>query len=403
MERPRIELADVFRRYGDVYRAQHETSLSSTQRRVMRAITACRTAALGGHIEACDDCGHQRVAYNSCRNRHCPKCQSLVRAQWVEDRKSELLDCPYFHVVFTLPEEIAAIAYQNKAVVYNMLFAVTAETLRTIGADPKHLGAEIGFFAVLHTWGQSLVHHPHLHCVVPGGGLSPDGQRWIACRPGFFLPVRVLSRFFRRRFLELLERAFDGGELLFFSALEGLSARTAFLRYLDPIREKEWVVYAKAPFAGPEQVLDYVGRYTHRVAISNNRLLDIEDGNVTFRWKDYRDDNAQKVMTLEADEFIRRFLLHVLPPGLQRIRYYGFLGNRHREEKLEQCRRLLQMAPAKQETTDVRPAADYRDHYEALTGLSLHTCPVCRRGRMIALEQITPVRPSETPPHVNTS
>jgi hypothetical protein len=311
----------------------------------MQALTACRTAALGGHVEACDDCGHQRISYNSCRNRHCPKCQSLTRAQWIEDRKSELLDCPYFHIVFTLPEEVAAIAYQNKAMLYNLLFAATANTLRTIAADPKHLGAEIGFFAVLHTWGQSLVHHPHLHCVVPGGGLSADGERWIACRPGFFLPVRVLSRFFRRRFLELLEQAFDRGELQFFSALEELREREAFRRYLDPLRKKEWIVYAKAPFAGPAQVLDYVGRYTHRVAISNNRLLDIEDGQVTFRWKDYRDGDAQKTMTLTAEEFIRRFLLHVLPPGLQRIRYYGFLGNRYRKEKLEQCRRLLHMSP----------------------------------------------------------
>lgn len=403
MERPKLELADVFRRYGDVYRAQHETSLSSTQRRVMQAIAACRTAALGGHIEACDDCGHQRIAYNSCRNRHCPKCQSLVRAQWIEDRKSELLDCPYFHVVFTLPEEIAAIAYQNKAVVYNLLFAATADTLRTIAADPRHLGAEIGFFAVLHTWGQSLVHHPHLHCVVPGGGLSTDGQRWIACRPGFFLPVRVLSRFFRRRFLERLEQAFDRGELEFFSALQGLREREAFRHYLAPLRGKEWIVYAKAPFAGPEQVLDYVGRYTHRVAISNNRLLNIEDGHVTFRYKDYRDGDAQKTMTLAAEEFMRRFLLHVLPPGLQRIRYYGFLGNRHREEKLEQCRRLLQMTPAEPQTTDVQATGDYRDRHEALTGLSLHTCPVCRRGKMIAFEQITPSRASEPPPVINTS
>jgi hypothetical protein len=283
----------------------------------MQASTACRTAALGGHVEACDACEHRRIAYNSCRNRHCPKCQSLARAQWIEDRQSELLDCPYFHVVFTLPEQIAAIAFQNKAVVYNILFATTADTLLTVAADPKHLGAAIGFFAVLHTWGQNLMHHPHLHCVVPGGGLCADGQRWIGCRPGFFLPVRVLSRFFRRRFLELLQQAFDNGQLEFFSSLQGLREREAFRRYLDPLRENEWVVYAKPPFAAPGQILDYVGRYTHRVAISNNRLLDIEDGRVSFRWKDYRDDNARKTLTLEASEFIRRFLMHVLPPGLQ--------------------------------------------------------------------------------------
>lgn len=403
MERPKLEVADILRRYGDAYRAEHEGSLSSTQRRVMRAITACRTAALGGHLEACEECGHQRIFYNSCRNRHCPKCQSLARAQWIEDRKSELLDCPYYHVVFTLPEEIAAVAYQNKALVYNLLFAATAETLGTIAADPKHLGAEIGFFAVLHTWGQNLMHHPHLHCVVPGGGLSPDGQRWVACRPGFFLPVRVLSRFFRRRFLQLLGQAFDRGELEFCSALDSLRERKAFLRYLDPLREKEWVVYAKAPFAGPEQVLDYVGRYTHRVAISNNRLLHIEDGHVTFRWQDYRDGDAQKNMTLTAEEFIRRFLLHVLPPGLQRIRYYGLLGNRHRQEKLEQCRRLLDMNFAPPKEPGTAAPADYRDRYEALTGQSLHDCPICRRGRMVPIDQLPPSRVPEPPACLDTS
>jgi hypothetical protein len=403
VERPKIELADIIRQHGDAYRAQHESSLSSTQRRVMQAIAACRTAALGGHVEACDDCGHQRISYNSCRNRHCPKCQSLARAQWIEDRQVELLPLPYFHVVFTLPEEIAAIAYQNKAVVYNLLFAATADTLRTIAADPKHLGAEVGFFAVLHTWGQTLVHHPHLHCVVPGGGLSADGERWVPCRPGFFLPVRVLSRFFRRRFLQLLEQAFDRGELKFFSALEQLRERETFHRYLEPLRQKEWIVYSKAPFAGPEQVLDYVGRYTHRVAISNNRLLNIEDGHVAFRWKDYRDGNAQKTMTLTAEEFIRRFLLHVLPPGLQRIRYYGFLGNRYRKEKLAQCRSLLQVNSTTPQKAGAEAPADYRDRYEALTGVSLHACPVCRRGRMMIIEQLSPCRAPEPTRILDTS
>jgi putative transposase/transposase-like zinc-binding protein len=403
VERPKIELADIIRRHGDAYRAQHESSLSSTQRRVMQAIAACRTAALGGHVEGCDACGHQRISYNSCRNRHCPKCQSLARAQWIEDRQAELLPVPYFHVVFTLPEEIAAIAYQNKAVVYNLLFAATADTLRTIAADPKHLGAEIGFFAVLHTWGQTLVHHPHLHCVVSGGGLSADGERWIACRPGFFLPVRVLSRFFRRRFLQLLEQAFDRGELEFFSALEGLRQRQAFHRYLEPLRQKEWIVYSKAPFAGPEQVLDYVGRYTHRVAISNNRLLNIEDGHVTFRWKDYRDADVQKTMTLTAEEFLRRFLLHVLPLGFQRIRYYGFLGNRYREEKLAQCRSLLQVNGTIPEKADAEAPADYREQYEALTAVSLQSCPVCHRGRMLILEQLSPCRTPEPTPILDTS
>jgi hypothetical protein len=341
------------------------------------------------------------MAYNSCRNRHCPKCQSLVRAEWVEDRQAELLDCPYFHVVFTLPAEIAALAYQNKAVVYNLLFSATAETLSTIAADPKHLGAEIGFFAVLHTWGQNLLHHPHLHCVVPGGGLSSDGQRWIACRPGFFLPVRVLSRLFRRRFLEQLEQAFDRGELQWHTTLEELREPAAFRRYLAPLRDKAWVVYAKAPFAGPEQVLDYVGRYTHRVAIANHRLLAIDNGQVTFRWKDYRSGDTSKTMTLTAAEFIRRFLLHVLPAGFHRIRYYGFLSNRHRATKLEQCRRLLRMPPP--ENAEVNAPVDYRDRYEALTGVSLYACPLCHRGRMRTVAYFSAGTAPQSPPILDTS
>src|SRR6202795_5131468 len=277
MDRPRLEVADVFRRYGAAYRQEHGASLSMAQRRVMTAIEVCRTAVLDGHLEQCDHCGHQRNAFNSCSDRHCPKCQSLARAQWIEDRRSELLNTQYFHVVFTVPEQIAAIAYQNKRTVYGILFRATAQTLLTIAADPKHLGAEIGFFAGLHTWGSNLLHHPHLHCVVTGGGLSANGSQWISCRDGFFLPVGVLSRLFRRLFLEYLLKAFDAGKLQFFFSLEPLRDRSSFLDYLAPLREAEWVVYAKRPFAGPEQVLDYVGRYTHRVAISNNRLLDIAE------------------------------------------------------------------------------------------------------------------------------
>ncbi|MGC5845226.1 IS91 family transposase [Mesorhizobium abyssinicae] len=399
MARSGPEVADIFRRYGDAYRAQHDASLSTAQHRVMTAIELCRTAALGGHVEACDQCGHRRIAFNSCRDRHCPRCQSLARAQWLEDRRAELLDTQYFHVVFTLPEPIAAIAYQNKALAYGLLFRATAETLRTIAADPRHLGAEIGFFAVLHTWGQNLLHHPHLHCVVPGGGFSPDGTRWIACRPGFFLPVRVLSRLFRRLFLEHLEKAFAAGELQFFSDLQGLSAPNAFRGYLAPLRKAEWVTYAKPPFAGPEQVLDYVGRYTHRVAISNNRLVDIEDGAVRFRWKDYRHGDRQKVMPVSADEFIRRFLLHVLPEGFHRIRYYGFLGNRHRAQKLARCRDLLGM-PAPEPS--VEPIErDYRDRYEDLTGHSLRQCPACHQGQMIVIEVFDGV--TGPPPYWDTS
>jgi len=388
MERPKLEVAEVFRRYGPAYRQQHARSLSRGQRRVMSAIELCRTAALGGHLEQCDSCGHQRPAYNSCRDRHCPKCQSLARAQWLQDRQAELLPVEYFHVVFTVPQEIAALAYQNKKVVYGILFRATAETLRTIAADPKHLGAEIGFLAVLHSWGQNLLFHPHLHCVVPGGGISPDGQRWIACRPGFFLPVRVLSSLFRRLFLEDLQAAFDHGQLQFFSSLEPLRDPKAFAHYLAPLHQVDWVVYAKPPFGGPEQVLNYLGRYTHRVAISNNRLLDIDDGKVTFRYKDYRHQGHQKTMTVEADEFIRRFLLHVLPDGFQRIRHYGLLAPRYRQAKLALCRQLLQLLGVIVTFTGIVPPQDkpdYRDVYEKLTGQSLRDCPVCHRGQMVVI------------------
>ncbi len=300
--------------------------------------------------------------------------------------------CEYFHVVFTLPEDVAALAYQNKDLAYSILFRATAETLSTIAADPKHLGAEIGFFAVLHTWGQNLLFHPHLHCVVPGGGISPDGTRWVSCRPGFFLPVRVLSRLFRRLFLTYLQQAFDAGQLHFFSSLEALHDPKAFARYLDPVRKQEWVVYAKPPFAGPQQVVDYVGRYTHRVAISNHRLTGIEDGQVKFRWRDYRDNNQQKTMILSAEEFIRRFLLHILPSGFHRIRYYGFLGNRYRKEKLEHCRQLLSMSPPNECSSEPQPCEGYRERYERLTGHSLRECPLCHRGRMITVKLMAAVR-----------
>jgi hypothetical protein len=385
MDRPKWEVADIFRGYGGEYREKHGASMSTAERRVMSAIELCRTSALGGQIEQCDQCGHRCICYQSCRNRHCPKCQSLARAKWIEDRRHELLNCEYYHVVFTVPDKIAALAYQNKEVVYNILFQATAETLRTIAADPKHLGAEIGFFAVLHTWGSALLHHPHLHCVIPGGGLSSDGTRWVPCKPGFFLPVRVLSLLFRRLFLERLQNAFDDGKLRFFSALEYLRDRCEFARYLEPVRKSKWVVYAKRPFAGPEQVLDYVGRYTHRVAISNNRLLDVEAGQVSFRYKDYRNQGQQKTMTLSAEEFIRRFLLHVLPHGFHLIRYYGFQGNRYRKEKLDQCRQLLGM-PIPEVPTESSETRDYRDRCEELNGVSLRICPVCRRGHMVLID-----------------
>ena len=389
-------MADIFRRYGEAYRQQHAASLFPAQRRVMTAIEVCRTAALGGHLERCDCCNHERPCYDSCGDRHCPKCQSLARAEWVEKRTSEVLDTHYFRVVFTIPEQVASIAYQNKGLVYGILFRATAETLSTIAADPQHLGAEIGFFAILHSWGQNLFFHPHLHCVVPDGGISLDGARWISCRPNFFLPVKVLSRLFRRLFLQYLQEAFDAGKLRFFTSLQALQDPQAFNRHLDLLRDVEWVVYAKPSFAGPQQVVDYVGRYTHRVAISNHRIVDIEDGQVKFKWRDYRDNNQQKTMPLTADEFIRRFLLHVLPSGFHRIRYYGFLGNRHRKEKLEHCRQLLGMASPKEGSAEPTIQEDYRDRYERLTGRSLRECPVCHRGRMIAVKALPQVRSSPT-------
>jgi Putative transposase/Transposase zinc-binding domain len=401
VDRPKWEVADIFRRYGQAYRQQHGASMSAAQRRVMTALEVCRTAALGGHLERCDQCGYQRHAFNSCRDRHCPKCQCLAKAQWIERRQSELLEVPYFHVVFTVPQQIAAIAYQNKDIVYGILFQATAETLKTIAADPEHLGAEIGFFAVLHTWGQNLQFHPHLHCVVPGGGLSPDGQRWISCRPNFFLSVHVLSRLFRRLVLEALQQAFDSGHLQFFNALESLRERQPFVQLLQRMRTCQWVVYAKRPFAGPQQVLDYVGRYTHRVAISNHRLLDLENDQVRFQWKDYRDGGQVKTMTLSADEFIRRFLLHVLPDGFQRIRYYGLLGNRYRKQKLDQCRLLLAM-PARVAERASPAEKDYRDRYEELTGDSLHQCPQCKLGRMLVVEILPPL-PCRSAPSLDSS
>ena len=391
MSRPSgLEVADVFRQHGAAFLQTHGATLLPEQRRVMRAIEECRTAAVGGHVAECDGCGHQVIAYNSCRNRHCPKCQALATAHWVAARQAEVLPVEYFHVVFTVPEALAPLALQNKRVVYDMLFAAASQTLLRIAADPQHLGAEIGFLAVLHTWGQTLLHHPHLHCVVPGGGLSPNGQQWVACRTGFFLPVRVLSRLFRRLFLDGLEEAFARGALCFHASLAHLADERAFADLVASVRRTEWVVYAKPPFGGPAQVLSYLGRYTHRVALSNDRLVKMEDGQVTFRWKDYRRDDRPRTMTLEATEFIRRYLLHVLPTGFQRLRQYGLLANRKRAVKLAVCRQLLGVAEAAGEST-ARPEGDQAAD-EAVTGESLARCPVCRTGQMQRVEVIAPVR-----------
>jgi len=377
-----LEVAGVFRRHGDDYVRAHDGHLGRVERRVMSAVELCRTAALGGHVKRCADCGLVRHAYNSCRNRHCPKCQGAARAEWLAARQAELLPVPYFHVVFTLPASAAAIAFQNKETVYAILFRVAAETLRTIAADPRHLGAELGVIAVLHTWGQTLTHHPHVHCVVPGGGPSlacpgrrSGGTRWVACRPGFFLPVRVLSRLFRRLFLEQLRAAFEAGELDFFGDLAALAEPATFARRLCELRRIEWVVYAKPPFGSPEQVLAYLGRYTHRVAIANSRLVSITDREVAFRWRDYRHHGKLKVMTLAADEFLRRFLLHTLPDGFHRIRHYGFLANGHRAQKLALCRKLLAAPPPEPAAEPAEDAPPTPRH---------DRCPCCG-GQMLTL------------------
>jgi len=349
----------------------------------MAAIERCRTAALGGHVARCEDCAHTLIAYNSCRNRHCPKCQGAAAKQWLAEREAELLPVPYYHVVFTLPAAIADIAYQNKAVIYDLLFKASAETVLTIAADPKHLGARIGITAVLHTWGSAMTHHPHVHMIVPGGGIALDGSRWVACRPGFFLPVRVLSRLFRRLFLQKLTAAREAGALRFFGDHAHLNDARAFASYLAPPRQSEWVVYAKRPFAGPAAVLAYLARYTHRVAIANSRLIAFDDHGVSFKWKDYRIEGRDryKVMTVEASEFIRRFLIHVLPAGFHRIRYYGLLASGSRADNIARARALLS-APAPQNQTDYAADPD-----QPL--MLAHPCPHCG-GRMIIIETFEP-------------
>jgi len=373
--RTSLEVADIFHVAGPAYRAAHAGHLSLHQLKVMSAIEHCRTAALGGHVEACTDCGHWRIAYNSCRNRHCPKCQGAAARTWLAEREADLLPVGYFHVVFTLPAEVADIAFQNKAFVYDLLFRAASETMLTIAADPKHLGARIGITAVLHTWGSALTHHPHVHMIVPGGGIAPSGDRWVSSRPAFLLPVRVLGALFRRLFLTRLMALHQAGRLAFFATMAHLADRRAFLRHLAPVRKRRWVVYAKPPFAGPEAVLAYLSRYTHRVAISNRRLIAFDPSGVTFRYKNYRRNGLerQQVMTLATHEFIRRFLLHVLPRGFHRIRHYGLLAASSRKASLDRARALLAVAPPHdddpcEEPTDVLPP-----------------CPCCGGQMVIAL------------------
>ncbi|MHA1190030.1 MAG: IS91 family transposase [Alphaproteobacteria bacterium] len=356
MPRPLLEVADIFHHHGAAYLRDHGTRVNRDQRRVIGAIEACRTAALGGHVDECGDCGHARIAYNSCRNRHCPKCQGSAARRWLEARCAELLPVAYFHVVFTLPAPIAEIAFYNKAIVYGLLMQTAAETLKIIAADTRHLGAQIGGIAVLHTWGQTLTHHPHVHCIVPGGGLTTDtdGERWISCRPGFFLPVRVLARLFRRLFLERLVRAHRNATLAFPDTLQALRSESVFKTHLAPLARTDWVVYAKPPFGGPDQVLAYLSRYTHRVAISNSRLVACDGESIRFRYKDYRQSGHErfKTMALEPAEFIRRFLQHVLPRGFHRIGHFGFFANGHRTDKIARIRCLLESIDSREPEPD---------------------------------------------------
>lgn len=380
--RPNLEVADVFRGEAESFLRRSGKHLSIAQKRAFAAISTCRTAALGGHVVACDHCDHQRISYNSCRNRHCPKCQALTRAQWLERREAELLPIPYFHLVFTLPPEIANLAPQNKRLLYGMLFEAASRTIAEVAANPRHLGAHnVGILAVLHTWGQNLMHHPHLHCVVSGGGLATDGQRWVASKSYYFLPVRVLSRVFRRNYCQLLRHAYDQGQLEFHGQLAPLGDKRAFQKLLATAISREWVVYAKRPFGDPSCVLKYLARYTHRVAIANSRLVRYHAGRVTFRYKDYADHGRTRLMTLSGSEFIRRFLMHVLPKGFMRIRYFGYLANRQRQEKLAHCRGLLAAATAPPPVPDTSPApppphAANEEHDEQVV------CPACQQGAL---------------------
>jgi putative transposase/transposase-like zinc-binding protein len=373
--RPRLELADLVRAHGDAYRRTHR--LAAVQHRALDAIETCRTAALGGHQETCDHCGAVRITYNSCRNRHCPKCQALPTARWLAARRADLLPIPYFHVVFTLPHDLNALAQGNPRVIYALLFRAAADTLLTFGRDARYLGGTIGVTAILHTWGQNLSQHLHLHCLVTGGALATDRSRWIAGRSSFLFPVHALSTVFRAKYLAGLQQAFDAGHLHFVGGTATLARRSAFMGFLGGLRTVDWIVYAKRPFAGPEQVLAYLGRYTHRVALSNDRLVALDDRAVRFRWKDYADHDRVKILTLPAVEFLRRFLLHVVPRGFMRIRHFGLLANRQRRATLARCRRLL--GEASRDDTAPESTAEL---IKRLTGIDLARCPVCGEGRM---------------------
>ncbi|MGD0918468.1 MAG: IS91 family transposase [Thermodesulfobacteriota bacterium] len=379
-----LEVADLFRAFGPAYREDHGHEMPVRHKRVMRAIEICRTAELGGHVDQCDQCGALRISYNSCRNRHCPKCQTLDKERWLEAREKDLLPTSYFHTVFTLPQGVRPLALRNQKVVYNLLFQSASETLTQLAKDPKHLGAEIGFIAILHTWTQTLMDHPHLHCLVPGGGLSSDGKRWMSSRQDFFLPVEVLSALFRGKFLDGLKKAYEAGQLTFAGQIEGLKEASAFKRFLNDLYDQDWVVYCKPPLRNSQKLMDYLGRYTHRVALSNDRLVKREGSQVTFRWRDSADGNKIKRITLEAFEFIRRFLLHVLPEQFVKIRYDGILSHRNRKRKLLSCKRLLGVLTAKE--PERVPKETWQDLLTRISGIDPRVCPHCGKGKMIQRE-----------------
>ena len=379
-----LEVADIFRAFGGAYREIHDPQMPLRHLRVMRAVEICRTAELGGHIDQCDHCGQRRISYNSCRNRHCPKCQSLEKERWLEARKKDLLPISYFHLVFTLPAGLRPLALRNQKVVYRLLFQAASETLLQLAKDRKYLGAEIGFIVLLHTWSQTLIDHPHLHCIVTGGGLSLDGQQWISSRRGFFIPFKVLSSLFRGKFLDHLKKVYEGGKLKFPGKIEALKGAPAFKKFLTDLYQQEWVVYCKPSLKRAEQVMEYLGRYTHRVALSNDRLVSLEGNEVTFRWRDSSDGNRIKLLTLEVFEFIRRFLLHVLPDRFVKIRHYGLLSNRSRKRKLLHCQKLLGIST--QEEPEESPKEGWQDLLTRLTGVDPRVCPFCGQGKMIPRE-----------------
>ncbi|WLC77558.1 IS91 family transposase (plasmid) [Clostridium estertheticum] len=387
-----IEIQDIFNQFGDEYRRNHKLPLHILK--TMIAIESCRTAELGGHVDECNECGHIRISYNSCRNRHCPKCQTLAKERWLEKRKDDLLPVGYFHIVFTIPQELNFITLTNQKEMYSILFNSVSETLIELSRDKKYLGAEIGFMSILHTWGQNLMNHPHIHCIVPSGGLTFDGTRWISSKKDFFIPVKVLSRKFRGKFLFYLKKAYQSNALKYTTGIQELTEKHIFHSFIDKLYKKEWVVYCKPPFGSAEHVLEYLGRYSHRVAISNNRIVNLENGYVTFKWKDYRDNNKEKFMTLTVDEFMRRFFMHVLPKKFVKIRHYGILSNRNRSTKLQKCKELTGAVQSKSENSDVKLST--AELLLKLTGIDINICPCCDKGEMVTKEKLN--RQNYSPP-----